>query len=89
MIGGDFTRLEPEATPPKAATPKAKPDRTKRRAPTIPLAETLRTIAAGGMPMRDPLSGQADPVPEGAQFLSLTYNAAQGSRSYRLYIPAN
>jgi poly(hydroxyalkanoate) depolymerase family esterase len=28
-------------------------------------------------------------VPKGAQFLSLTYSAQRGSRSYRLYIPAN
>lgn len=88
VIDGDFTRLEPEATPPKAPMPKAKPERAKPRATTTPLAETLRKIAAGGMPMPGPLSGQADPVPEGAQFLSLTYRAAQGSRSYRLYIPA-
>ena len=89
VIDGDFTRLEPEATPPKAATPTVKPDRAKPRATTTPLAKTLRKIAAGGMPMRGPLSGQADPVPAGAQFLSLTYSAAQGGRNYRLYIPAN
>ena len=89
VIDGDFTRLEPEATPPKAATPTAKPERKTQGGPTTPLAETLRKIAAGGMPVRDPLSGQGDPVPKGAQFLSLTYSAAQGSRGYRLYIPAN
>ena len=89
VIDGDFTRLEPEATPPKAITPKAKPERAKPRTPTSPLAETLRKIAAGGMPVRGPLSGQDDLVPKDAQFLSLTYSAAQGSRSYRLYIPAN
>lgn len=89
VIDGDFTRLEPEGTPPKAPAPRAKPKRVKPRAVTTPLAETLRKITAGGMPMRGPLSGEADAVPEGAQFLSLTYVAAQGSRSYRLYIPAN
>ena len=89
VIDGDFTRLDTEATAPKAATPKAKPERAKPRAATTPLSETLRKITAGGMPMRGALSGKADPVPDGAQFLSLTHRAAQGSRSYRLYIPAN
>ncbi len=88
VIEGDFTRLEPEATP-KTVTPKAKPERVKPRVPTTPLAETLRKIAAGGMPMWSPGSGQADSMPERAQFLSLTHSAPQGSRSYRLYIPAN
>lgn len=63
VIGGDFTRLESEATPPKAPAPKAKPERAKPRTTTKPLAEALRKIAAGGMPMRGPLSGQAVPVP--------------------------
>ncbi|GAB1477468.1 PHB depolymerase family esterase [Paracoccaceae bacterium] len=89
VIDGDFTRLEPEPTPPKAPAPGAKPERATPKAQTTSLAETLRKIAAGGMPMRSPLSGQSDRLPEGAQFLSLTYTAAQGSRSYRLYIPAN
>jgi poly(hydroxyalkanoate) depolymerase family esterase len=89
VIDGDFTRLEPEAVSPKTATPKAKPEQAKPRATTTPLAETLRKIAAGGMPMRGPLTGHADSVTDGAQFLSLTYGAAQGSRSFRLYIPAN
>lgn len=89
VIEGDFTRLDLEDTPPKAETPEPKSERKKQRAPTTPLAETVRKIAAGGMPVRDRLPGHADPVPEGAQFLSLTHGAAQGSRRYRLYIPAN
>lgn len=89
VIDGEFTRLEPETAQQKAATPEVLSQRAKPRSPTTPLAETLRRIAAGGMPMQGPLSGQANPVPQGAQFLSLTYRAAQGSRSYRLYIPAS
>lgn len=89
VIDGDFTKLEPDATLQKAQTPNAKPARKKHRASTTPLAETVRKIAAGGMPMRSPLSGQAAPLPEGAQFLSLSYRAVQGSRNYRLYIPGN
>lgn len=88
IIEGDFTRLDPDVTP-QAAKPKAKPERAWPKSPTTPLAETLRRLAAGGMPARGPLTGAADPLPDGAQFLSLTYGAAQGSRGYRLYIPAN
>ena len=89
VIEGDFTRLESETPLPNSAAPKVTPKPRNTRASTAPLAETLRKIAAGGMPLRAPLSGQADPVPKGAQFLSLVFNAAQGSRGYRLYIPAN
>ncbi len=88
VIEGDFIRLDPQGARPKAATPKAGPGPAKRAAATSTLAETLRKIAAGGMPRPGPLSGVADPIPEGAQFLSLTYAGPQGSRSYRLYIPA-
>ncbi len=88
VIEGDFTRLDPAPPHAKAAPPKAKPGGGKRRAATSPLAETLRKITAGGMPIRRPVSGQSDPVPKGAQYLSLTYRSAQGSRGYRLYIPA-
>lgn len=93
VIEGVFTRLDPQAPPRQPQTPKAPPkpppERKTLRAATTPLAETLRKIAAGGMPARGPLGGVADPLPEGAQFLSLSHGAAQGSRGYRLYIPAN
>lgn len=94
LIEGDFIRLEPDSAPPDSAPPdsaahETRPLRLKPRAASTPLAETLRKIAAGGMPVRGPLSGGAGPVPDGAQFLSLTHSAAQGSRNYRLYIPAN
>lgn len=76
VIEGQFTRLNP------------KPAKRGSKA-SAPLAETLRKIGAGGMPRLAPLSGLTDPVPPGAQFLELTYAGPQGSRSYRLYIPAN
>lgn len=79
VIDGDYTRLEPE--PPKAATKRARAART-------PLAETVRKISAGGMPARGPLARAPVPVADGAQFLSLSYAGPQGSRSYRLYVPA-
>lgn len=93
-IDGTFTRLGPDTAPPKgappkAAAPKATPPKTSRpRAAVSPLAETLRKIAAGGMPARGPLAS-AGPIPAGAEFLSLTHSSPKGSRSYRLYIPAN
>lgn len=77
---------KPKSAKPNLATPKPRRARTTS---TTPLAESLRKIAAGGMPARGPLAGTAGPLPQGAQFLSLTYAAAQGSRGYRLYIPAN
>ncbi len=94
VIDGDFIRLGPDAAQPGSAKPDSaasQPRRARKRAgaKTSPLAETLRKIAAGGMPGRGPLSGAAEPVPEGAQFLSLSHDGAQGSRSYLLYIPAN
>ena len=88
VIEGEFTRLEPDAAPHDAAMPKTRPMRRKAGTQRTTLSETLRRIAAGGMPNRGPLIAAANLVPEGAQFLSLTYNATQGSRSYRLYIPA-
>jgi poly(hydroxyalkanoate) depolymerase family esterase len=84
VIDGDFTRLETGAG---IGTPKPAPSRPTP--PATPLAETLRKIAAGGMPVHGPLSGTAGPMPVGAQFLALTHGGAHGSRSYRVYIPAN
>ena len=52
------------------------------------LSETLRTIAAGGMPGHIPTPATPLNLPEGAQFLSLTHSSAGGRRDYRLYIPA-
>ena len=88
-LDGTFTRLADVA--PAQAQP-ARP----RKTPGLPrsgLAETMRKIAAGGMPSRGPLSRApqsrvTQPLPPGARFLSLTHATAQGSRDYRLYIPA-
>ncbi|MFN4271360.1 MAG: alpha/beta hydrolase family esterase [Aliihoeflea sp.] len=52
------------------------------------LRETLRNIAAAGMPRRGELAPEPLELPKGAQFLSLTHSAA-GNRDYRLYVPAN
>ncbi len=74
----------PERSFTEAPAPKA----AKRKAGTT-LAESLRKIAAGGMPgLTQPLANPPR-MAAGAQFLSLTHTAPQGSRSYRLYIPAH
>ncbi len=81
VVDGEFTRLSP--TPPAPPERAAKPDRAAKTS----LAETLRSIAAGGMPARGPLTATPPALAPGAQFLSLTCTAPQGSRTYRLYIP--
>lgn len=53
------------------------------------LGATLRAIAAGRMPGGVAHRPVQLEVPAGAAFLSLTHRGAQGSRDYRLYIPAN
>jgi poly(hydroxyalkanoate) depolymerase family esterase len=92
VIEGAFTRLEDAPAPadaPVTEPAKAKPARARRAAPgKTGLAETLRKIAAGGMPAHGPLAS-APPVADGAAFLSLSYRSPQGSREYRLYVPAH
>ncbi len=80
------------ASPKRAAASKkaaaADPSPSRRGIVRSPLSETLRKIAAGGMPARAPLTDVQAPVAEGAQFLALMHGGPQGRRSYRLYIPA-
>lgn len=82
VVEGTFTRLE------EAPEPKVKPA-PRNASPRTGLAETLRKIGAGGMPGPAPLGAKTVGVSPGAQFLALTYTSAQGSRDYRLYVPAN
>ncbi len=84
-VEGTFTRLD-DAAP--AAAPASQPQRGRRTTPRAGLGETLRKIAAGGMPKRGPLPRAPVDVPQGAQFLSLAHTSAVGSRDYRLYVPA-
>jgi len=84
---------EATATSRKPATDR-KPAARKMPGSRGALSAVLRRIAAGGMPGIAPGShgaASAPPVavPDGAQFLSLSYSAAQGRRDYRLYVPAN
>ena len=87
-IDGTFTTLDPPS--PGPSTP-AKPLRSPKftHAPRGGLGETLRKIAAGGMPGPAPQPNGSIAVAEGAQFLTLTHASAGGSRDYRLYVPAN
>ena len=97
-IDGAFTRLGDAATTPCADTA-TRPDPGHRTAPAPGtarraarkvgrgLGETLRGIAAGGMPGRAAPPPVPVELPEGARFLSLAHGGA-GGRQYRLYVPA-
>jgi poly(hydroxyalkanoate) depolymerase family esterase len=91
LIEGQLTRLE-DAAPTKPAKPqRPKPQRPSKPSatPRAPLAATLRKLVLGGMVGPARLSTAAVDLPQGAQFLTLTHTSAEGSRTYRLYIPAN
>lgn len=87
----DDTLIEGTCTPVEATESKASPKPKAKSAPRSSLRETLRTIAAGGMPQAGmQMPGQhktPTSLPEGARWLSLTHQGPQGSRDYRLYIP--
>ncbi|MEO7381768.1 MAG: PHB depolymerase family esterase [Paracoccaceae bacterium] len=54
------------------------------------LSDTLLRLAAGGVPTSKPfLSPANNPLPDGAEFLSLSHTGMHGSRNYRLYVPSN
>ena len=92
VIDGEFARLDDTPAAKPHAKPHAKPQanpKTAQKTARTGLSETLRKIAAGGMPGPTPLAGKTVAVSEGAQFLALTYSSAQGRRDYRLYVPAN
>lgn len=85
VIEGRFERLGDRA----AAPPKRAAQTEPRPAARKGLAETLRSIAAGGMPLQAGLVAQSTDLPKGAQILALTHRGTEGSRDYRLYIPAH
>ncbi|NUB08586.1 PHB depolymerase family esterase [Azospirillum sp. Vi22] len=63
--------------------------------PRVGLGETLRGLAARAMPagldlgMGGIARPAADPSPDGASFTAASYGNAAGTRSYKLYVPAN
>lgn len=81
VLEGEVTRLDISHKASDARRPAAKAMRHT-------LGETLRSIAAGGMPGHVMPSTVVLDLREGAQFLSLSHRSAKGSRDYRLYIPA-
>ncbi len=87
-IEGTFTRLgDADPAPPKEP-PASSTARTVTGKARKGLGDTLRGLAAGGMPLHDAWASTAVALPDGAQFLSLTHSGPQGSRDYRLYVPA-
>ena len=80
LIEGTATRLDP-------VTPSPEPQRGAARKRQS-LRETLREIAAGGMPAQSPLSGPDLELPEGAAFALHTHRSARAARDYRLYVPS-
>ena len=81
-IEGVFSHVGQEQPRP-AATPQ-RPFAKSRTG----LAETLRRIAAGGMPAQGMKTTQEPDLPPGAKFLSKSHKSPHGQRTYRLYIPA-
>lgn len=86
--GVDDTIIEGKVLDRDAPSPASRPAPASRL-PRTPLAETLRKLAAGGMPAHGPLADAPAPIAPGAEFLSLTHTGPSGSRGYRLYVPAN
>lgn len=88
----DDTLIEGTCTPVETTDGRATAKPKAKSAPRSSLRETLRNIAAGGMPqagMQMPGLHTIPPhLPAGAQWLSLTHQGTQGSRDYRLYTPA-
>ena len=66
------------------------PGRGEHSMPKLPLG--LRSLL-GQLVGRGPMPGRAplppEPLPEGAQFVTGSFDAEAGSRAYKLYIPAN
>lgn len=86
VIEGAFTRLgETESI----VAPKPAPNLRRAKAARSSLRETLRKIAAGGMPARSRSFKTDVAVPLGAEFITMTHRNAQGTRDYKLYVPAN
>lgn len=83
VVEGQFTRIDMEPAEASAETGPQPEPRTRSR-----LSETLRRIAAGGMPAASRISTQEVSIPPGAKFLSLTHLSDHGSIGYRLYVPA-
>ena len=86
VIEGAFTRLEDAGL---ANATKPQPAQHSANLPRASLRETLREIAAGGMPVHAGFAKARVQLPDGAEFVTLSHRNGRGQRDYKLYIPAN
>ena len=82
-----------DVEPVRVGVADAPPHREPGPKPRTGLGETLRRLAARVMPERlvpgaDDTPRPAEPLPDGASFLTGSYANTAGSRSYKLYVPA-
>lgn len=89
VIEGEFTRLD--SAPKTEKAPGNRPGHAARTG----LGETLRGLAARLRPTGLHGAGMgaprppADPLPDGASFVTASHSGASGTRVYKLYVPAN
>lgn len=86
VIEGTFTQLDEDRS--RAAKPQASAAKAQASRPRRSLGETLRNIAAGGMPDRADFKGPAVSQPAGAEFITMVHANCHGQRDYKLYRPA-
>ncbi|HEY0835164.1 MAG TPA: PHB depolymerase family esterase [Azospirillum sp.] len=90
VIDAEFVTVD---APDAAGTARAAP--RPRTAPLSGLGETLRDLAARVRPAGLDLGAGGvarpapDPLPDGASFVTASHTDAAGTRSYKLYVPAN
>ncbi|CAO3441140.1 extracellular catalytic domain type 1 short-chain-length polyhydroxyalkanoate depolymerase [Azospirillum endophyticum] len=105
ILEGEFERLDaapgPEArsaASDSAARNRDRPDgwspgARSKKAVRTGLGETLRGLAARLRPMGLHGTGAprpaAEPLPDGASFVTESFSGASGTRAYKLYVPAN
>jgi poly(hydroxyalkanoate) depolymerase family esterase len=86
VIEGSFTRLD-DATPVDVEEPQPAPPQTKPQAKRPSLRDTMRRIAAGGMPDEARNARGQAPLPPGTAFITLTHRNGRDQRDYKLFIP--
>lgn len=87
LIEGTFTRVNDSGAVDEVPDhPAPQPKKIPRHRTS--LGETLRKIAAGGMPDRAPVAKRTPLLPAGAKFITLTHSTGHARRDFKLYIPA-
>lgn len=86
VIEGTFTRVNDSGAADVATAPPA--PHAAPPSQRTSLRETLRKIAAGGMPVQTPFAKKMPPLPAGARFITLTHSDGHARRDFKLYIPA-